>query len=194
MNKPAMNHHFANRLLRKGVPSVLMVSLAGSWCISLYAQQSVKGETDLQYFDEVVISATRNPMSVMEVPVSVSIQDMEELRQRGFTFGTDEFRGVPGVSFRRNEGDGDEFASVSIRGITGNHGNDTFLALLSSHDLELSLRLADEVWLPDGQGGLATGKPGDIIRSGIIGKAFDSSDVRFSPEHGQFELIETRQP
>jgi iron complex transport system ATP-binding protein len=68
------------------------------------------------------------------------------------------------------------------------------IALLSSHDLELSLRLADEVWLPDGQGGLATGKPGDIMRSGIIGKAFDSSDVRFSPEHGQFELIETRHP
>ncbi|MEM9233637.1 MAG: TonB-dependent receptor, partial [Pseudomonadota bacterium] len=44
--------------------------------------------------------------------------------------GTDEFRGVPGVFFRRGEGDGEEFPFISIRGVTGNHGNDTFLALV----------------------------------------------------------------
>jgi outer membrane receptor protein involved in Fe transport len=55
---------------------------------------------------------------------------MDALRQSGFTFGTDEFRGVPGIYVRRGEGDGDEFPFVTIRGVTGNHGNDTFLAMV----------------------------------------------------------------
>ncbi|NJL17769.1 MAG: hypothetical protein HC938_11805 [Nitrospira sp.] len=48
---------------------------------------------------------------------------MDELRRNGFTFGTDEYRGVTGVFFRRGEGDGDEFPFVSFRGSLGTEGS-----------------------------------------------------------------------
>lgn len=73
--------------------------------------------------DEIVITATRTAQSLDLVPVSIAVQSMDELRENGFTYGTDEFRGVTGVFFRRGEGDGDEFPFVSIRGSTGTEGS-----------------------------------------------------------------------
>lgn len=78
----------------------------------------------------VVVTATRTEQPLLEVAASIASRDFEELRRQGFTFGTDELRGVPGVNFRRGEGDGDEFPSVTIRGVTGNHGSDTFLTMV----------------------------------------------------------------
>lgn len=80
--------------------------------------------------EEIVVTATRVAKPLLEVPASVTLQNVSELRKKGFNYGTDEFRGVPGVFFRRGEGDGEEFPFISIRGVTGNHGNDTFLALI----------------------------------------------------------------
>lgn len=65
------------------------------------------------------------------------------------------------------------------------------IILLSSHDLDLSLQLADTVWLLDGRGGLAVGTPRTLIEDGHVGTAFDSDAVRFSPGLGRFELIES---
>lgn len=42
--------------------------------------------------------------------------------------------------------------------------------LLSTHDLELALRLADRVWLIDRDRHLRTGTPDELIRSGAIGR------------------------
>jgi outer membrane receptor protein involved in Fe transport len=72
--------------------------------------------------DQVVVTATRGERERQNVPAAVAVRNVEQLRNQGFTFGTDEFRGVPGVSFRRGEGDGDEFPFVSIRGSTGTEG------------------------------------------------------------------------
>jgi len=80
--------------------------------------------------DTIVVTATRTEKPLLETPAAVTVKNLDELREIGFTYGTDEFRGVPGVFFRRGEGDGDEFPFVTIRGVTGNHGNDTFLALI----------------------------------------------------------------
>ena len=63
------------------------------------------------------------------------------------------------------------------------------IVLLSSHDLDLSLQLADTVWLLDGRGGLAVGTADDLIAAGHVGRAFDSDAVRFSPALGRFELV-----
>lgn len=62
------------------------------------------------------------------------------------------------------------------------------IVLLSSHDLDLSLQLADEIWLAGGDGQLAVGSPGALAASGAINAAFDSGAVRFSPALGRFEL------
>jgi outer membrane receptor protein involved in Fe transport len=71
---------------------------------------------------EIVVTATRSEQSKEQVPASIAVQDVEELRRNGFTFGTDEYRGVTGVFFRRGEGDGDEFPFLSFRGSTGTEG------------------------------------------------------------------------
>ncbi|MEP9402769.1 ABC transporter ATP-binding protein [Sphingomonas sp. VNH70] len=63
------------------------------------------------------------------------------------------------------------------------------IVLLSSHDLDLSLQLADSVWLLDGHGGMAVGSAADLIAAGHVGRAFDTAAVRFSPVLGRFELV-----
>ena len=60
--------------------------------------------------------------------------------------------------------------------------------LLSSHDLDLSLQLADSVWLLDGAGGFSAGTPDALSRSGAVGRAFDTGAIRFSPSEGRFEI------
>jgi len=62
------------------------------------------------------------------------------------------------------------------------------IVLLSSHDLDLSLQLADEVWLLDGHGGLNVGPPHQLASEGLIGSAFDTPDVAFVADRGRFEL------
>ncbi|MXX67478.1 MAG: ABC transporter ATP-binding protein [Gemmatimonadales bacterium] len=62
------------------------------------------------------------------------------------------------------------------------------IVLLSSHDLDLSLQLADSVWLLDGEGGFSVGTPDALSRSGALGGAFDTDAIRFSPAAGRFEI------
>jgi iron complex transport system ATP-binding protein len=60
--------------------------------------------------------------------------------------------------------------------------------ILSSHDLDLSLQLADTIWLLDGKSGLATGTTQELVSAGAIGRAFDTREVIFSERLGRFEL------
>ncbi len=85
--------------------------------------------------DDIVVTATRTSELLQNVPADVTVKDMDALRRDGFTFGTDEFRGVPGVSFRRGEGEGDEFPFVSIRGSNGTEG---YLTLIDGMPFDLN--------------------------------------------------------
>lgn len=80
-------------------------------------------DESLQHIDEIVITATRTEKNRLEVPVSIAVQDLADLRRNGFTVGPDEYRGVTGVFFRRGEGDADAFPFVSFRGSTGTEGS-----------------------------------------------------------------------
>lgn len=80
--------------------------------------------------DAVVVTATRAPTRLVDVPASVTVENFEDLGKTGFVTPADEFRTVPGLSFRRDAGGNEDFLSVNFRGVTGNHGNDTFLALI----------------------------------------------------------------
>jgi iron complex transport system ATP-binding protein len=64
--------------------------------------------------------------------------------------------------------------------------------MLSSHDLDLSLRLADKVWLLESDGSIGTGTADELVARGAIGRAFDTEEVTFSAVLGRFELRETR--
>lgn len=78
---------------------------------------------------------------------------------------------------------------VEVMSLLRDHARQTgAVILLSSHDLDLSLQLADSVWLLDGQGGLVVGSPDALIAGGHIGRAFDTEAVKFSIELGRFQL------
>ncbi|MCU0619441.1 MAG: ABC transporter ATP-binding protein [Gemmatimonadaceae bacterium] len=62
--------------------------------------------------------------------------------------------------------------------------------VLSSHDLELSLQLADRLWLLPGDGRLIDDVPEAVALAGAIGAAFDQPHVRFAIETGAFALAE----
>jgi outer membrane receptor protein involved in Fe transport len=99
----------------------MLLSLAAA-----HAEEVSEGNRE-EALETVVVTATRREQRLEDVPASIAVQDVEALRRDGFTYGTDEFRGVPGVFFRRGEGDGDEFPFVSIRGSTGTEG---YLAMI----------------------------------------------------------------
>ncbi|KRA97573.1 hypothetical protein ASD83_10645 [Devosia sp. Root685] len=60
--------------------------------------------------------------------------------------------------------------------------------ILSSHDLELSLRMADTIWLIDGAGHLHIGAPEDLLTDGSIAAAFSGPNVAFSADDRTFKI------
>jgi iron complex transport system ATP-binding protein len=63
------------------------------------------------------------------------------------------------------------------------------LAILSTHDLELALRVADVVWLVMPGGELASGAPEDVMLSGAINAAFEGHRLRFHIADRCFRLL-----
>ncbi|WP_102797056.1 ABC transporter ATP-binding protein [Bowmanella denitrificans] len=61
------------------------------------------------------------------------------------------------------------------------------IVLLSSHDLELSLELADRLWIVD-EGKVKAGIAEDGVILQAIANAFDTKNVRFEPAIRQFRL------
>jgi iron complex transport system ATP-binding protein len=79
---------------------------------------------------------------------------------------------------------------VEIMALLRRHARATGTAvLLSSHDLDLSLQLADEVWLV-ADGVVASGTATALIQRGILAAAFDTDDVVFSAAEQRFQLRE----
>ena len=58
--------------------------------------------------------------------------------------------------------------------------------LLSTHELDLALRLADTLWLIDGRGRLECGAPEDLVLNGAVARAFARPGMRFEPETAAF--------
>ena len=112
---------------------IACVALASSLLLSSHAlaadAEAAGDPADPDTLDTVVVTATRRPAEQQDIAASVSVQDKAALDRKGFYAGGDEFRGVPGVFFRRGQGDNEDILTINFRGIIGNHGNDTFLAL-----------------------------------------------------------------
>ncbi|TAF08038.1 MAG: ABC transporter ATP-binding protein [Nostocales cyanobacterium] len=60
--------------------------------------------------------------------------------------------------------------------------------LLSTHDLDLALRLADKIWLLGINGILHVGAPEDLILNGAFADTFRSEGVEFDIFSGEFHL------
>jgi iron complex transport system ATP-binding protein len=62
--------------------------------------------------------------------------------------------------------------------------------VVSTHDLELALRVADRVWLFGGSGFVA-GAPEDLVLSGAFDRAFVSAGLEFDLQQGTFRTAIT---
>ncbi|WOC12734.1 ABC transporter ATP-binding protein [Gordonia sp. MP11Mi] len=60
--------------------------------------------------------------------------------------------------------------------------------LMSSHELELVMRLSDEVWLLRGDGTMATGSPAALAADGVVSGAFDRGRLRFDSDQFAFVI------
>ncbi|MEM7503144.1 MAG: ABC transporter ATP-binding protein [Pseudomonadota bacterium] len=77
---------------------------------------------------------------------------------------------------------------VEVMALLRRHAQETGkIVLLSSHDLELSLELAGQLWIVHG-GELSFGDAEALIAAGAIEGAFDNDDVRFDPNQRRFTL------
>ena len=60
--------------------------------------------------------------------------------------------------------------------------------LLSTHDLDLALRVADRLWLLSATGALVEGLPEELVLNGALAATFQSEGVEFDAELGSFKL------
>jgi iron complex transport system ATP-binding protein len=78
---------------------------------------------------------------------------------------------------------------VQVMGLLRRLARDEHLAIIvSTHDLELALRMADTLWLVAAGGKVHTGTPEDIILDGSLAEAFHGEHIRFEPEERAFRL------
>lgn len=78
---------------------------------------------------------------------------------------------------------------VQVMGLLRRLARDENLAIVvSTHDLELALRMADTLWLVASGGKLHSGTPEDIILDGSLAEAFQAENIRFHPEERAFRL------
>jgi iron complex transport system ATP-binding protein len=61
--------------------------------------------------------------------------------------------------------------------------------IVSTHDLELALRLADTIWLVEKGGRIGVGCPEDLVLSGRLAKTFEARGIRFRAEERAFRLV-----
>lgn len=59
---------------------------------------------------------------------------------------------------------------------------------LSTHDLELALQIADQIWLMDKTNGISTGTPEDLALSGHLSNFFARKGITFDMESGLFRI------
>jgi iron complex transport system ATP-binding protein len=60
--------------------------------------------------------------------------------------------------------------------------------LISTHELDLALQVADEVWLLSGEGQLHKGTPEDLVLNGTFEAAFNKEGILFDKASGSFPM------
>lgn len=77
---------------------------------------------------------------------------------------------------------------VALMGLLRRLATERDLAIVvSTHEVELALRLADTAWLIDAHGTLHTGTPQQLVSEGTVSAVFDTEQLRFDPVSGTFE-------
>jgi iron complex transport system ATP-binding protein len=81
-------------------------------------------------------------------------------------------------------------ARVEVMGLLRRLAREEQLGIVvSTHDLELALRMADTIWLVSAGKGLRVGTPEDLILGGDVEQAFRAQNIQFHPEERAFRLV-----
>ncbi|MFD1315977.1 ABC transporter ATP-binding protein [Namhaeicola litoreus] len=60
--------------------------------------------------------------------------------------------------------------------------------LISTHEIQLSLQIADQLWLMDNQG-ITTGNVDELVKNGEINRIFDNPSIQFDHQTRLFKFI-----
>ncbi|MDE5969340.1 MAG: ABC transporter ATP-binding protein, partial [Muribaculaceae bacterium] len=60
------------------------------------------------------------------------------------------------------------------------------IIFLSTHDLEVALQIADSIWLLNRDGGVTTGSPAELAKTGVISSYFNTNELRFDADTMRF--------
>ena len=111
--------------MRRRLEVTLKYLLLSLLCLPLWAQTEKQDDKDDVVSETKVVTATKTERKLVELPISATVMEREDLTRKGAVVAGEELQSVPGV-FLRSEGAGAAQLSVNIRGLTGVHGNDTF--------------------------------------------------------------------
>ena len=75
-----------------------------------------------------------------------------------------------------------------LRGLTGGNTGEARGVLITTHDFDLAMQVADRLWLIRRDGSLAVGAPEELAASGELAALFSHSAVRFDAQARRFEL------
>ena len=85
----------------------------------MHARKTVRTRARHPPTREIVVTATRVPTPVLDIPAGVSVIDRQTIEERGYTTLTDALSAVPGVRVSQSGGPGGN-ASVFVRGTNSN--------------------------------------------------------------------------
>lgn len=88
--------------------------------ISIPAHAQTDAVSESPQTEQIVVTATRNPLPGRELGASVIVLQREDFETSGVQTVSDILRGLPGISLRRNGGAGSN-AEILIRGDKGGH-------------------------------------------------------------------------
>jgi vitamin B12 transporter len=145
-----------------------------------------QGARDTTRLESVVVTATRNPLSIGDIPASVTVLSGADLKARGVVTVSDALREVPGVSIARTgsfggqtslfvRGGQSNYTKILIDGVPMNQSGGSFdLATLTTDNverIEVVRGPSSVVWGSDA----VTGVVNIITRSGRGGERMSAS-------------------
>ena len=78
---------------------------------------------------------------------------------------------------------------ISLMGLLHNLSREQHKAILiSTHELDLALQIADEIWLFDGNGNLITGTPEELVMNDHFSSVFDKQGTMYDKSTGVFKM------
>ena len=78
---------------------------------------------------------------------------------------------------------------ISLMGLLHNLSREQHKAILiSTHELDLALQIADEIWLFDGNGNLITGTPEELVMNDHFSSVFDKKGTLYDKSTGVFKM------